>query len=95
VLESTLRPFVLPGHDLLVHVIKQLTASVLVDDARRSFVRVHQMPVPMVKVYTDVFAKVADSVLRVQIARGIIVRYFDRSLINNTDSVFRRQAGTS
>lgn len=64
-----------------MHVIKQLATPVLIDNTGRSFVRVNQMPVPMVQIYTDVFTKVADFVFRVQIVRGVIVWYFDRRLI--------------
>jgi len=70
-----------PGQNLLMHVIKQFTAPVFVYDVQRSVERIDQMPMPMMKVDTDVLAEIADSVLGVQIVGRIIVWYLDRGLI--------------
>lgn len=72
-----------------MHVKEQFTASVLVDDGAGPAVRVHQMPVPMVEVKTDVFAEIAHSVLYVQIVCSVIERYFDRSLNRKQKSLKR------
>lgn len=60
-----------------MHVVEQFTPAVLVDNVARSLERVHQVPVPMVEIDTDVFAEITDPVLGVQIVGGVIVRYFD------------------
>jgi len=70
-----------PGYNLLVHVIKQFTTPVFIYDIQRSFERIDQMPMPMVKVDTNVLPEIADSVLEVQIVGRIIMWYFDWGLI--------------
>lgn len=71
-----------PGYNLLVHVKKQFTAPVFIYDFQRAIERINQMPMPMVKVDTDVLAEVADSVLEVQIVGRIIMWYFNWGLIH-------------
>lgn len=53
----------LPGNNLLVHVIEQLSSPVLVDDGEICLEGVHQMPVPMVQVDANVLAEVRHALL--------------------------------
>jgi len=39
------------------------------------------MPMPMMKVNADVFTEIANPVLRIQVVGGIIMWYFDGSLL--------------
>lgn len=71
----------LPSYNLLMHVIEQFTTSVFVDNALWSLKRVHQVPVPVVEVQADIFAEIAEFVLRVQVRGGKISRYFNCNLL--------------
>lgn len=72
---------IVPRYDLLVHVIEQLTPSILIDYLAGALERVHQVPVPVVQIDADVLAKVGDAMLQLQIGRAIIARYLNGGLL--------------
>ena len=65
-----------PGNDLLVHVIEQLSPTVLVDDGAVGRVEgVHEVPVPVVEVDADVLAEVRHALFRFLVACCVV--YWD------------------
>lgn len=52
-----------PGHDLLVHVVEQLSASVLVHDVDSGVEGIDQVPVPVMQVDAQVLSEVSHPVL--------------------------------
>lgn len=63
-----------------MHVVKQFSAAVLIDDLRRSLEWINEMPMPVMKVNADVLPEVANSVLHVQVVGSVVVGYFNGSL---------------
>ena len=70
----------LPRHDLFVHVVKQFSASILVDNAHVTLKRVYQVPVPMMKIDSDIFSPISDAMLVIQIRCCVISWNFDWNL---------------
>lgn len=56
---------VVTSHDLRVHVVQELPATVLVHYLHRTRGRIDQVPVPMVQVYAKIFTEVGDLVFLV------------------------------
>jgi hypothetical protein len=69
---------IVPGDDLLVHVVEQLASPVLGDDLPRRLERVHQVPVPVVEVDPQVLPEVGQPVLLFQVGRGVVFGDLDR-----------------
>lgn len=66
----------LPSDDLLVHVIEQFPPSVLINDAPVSCVEgVHEVPMPMVQIQSNIFTEVSYTLLWLRIRCCIVLRY--------------------
>ena len=55
-----------------MHVVEQLTTSILIDYVIRTLSRIHQMPMPMVQVHTDILAEVGQPLLILPIGSSVV-----------------------
>lgn len=71
-----------------MHVIEQLSPTVLVDDGAVGGVeRVHEVPVPVVQVDADVLAEVRHALLRLRVVGRVVHRDRYGQLTNSLQSI--------
>ena len=70
----------LPRHNLFMHIVKQFSTSVLVNDTDITFKRIYQVPVPVMKIDSNILSPVSDTMLLIEIGCGVISWNFDWNL---------------
>lgn len=71
---------VISGHNLVMHVVEKLTTPVFVDCHSGTVKWVNQMPVPVMKIDTHIFAPVGHAVLRIDVGGCVVQRDLDGQL---------------
>ena len=63
-----------------MHIVKQFSTSVLVNDTDNTIKRIYQVPVPVMKIDSNILSPVSDTMLLIEIGCGVISWNFDWNL---------------
>lgn len=68
-----------------MHVVEELSATVLVHNLPRGVVGIHQMPVPVVEVDAEILPEVGQAMFLIQVGGGVVPRDLQRDLQRTYD----------
>ena len=63
-----------------MHIVKQFSTSILVNDSGITFKRIYQVPVPVMKIDSNILSPISDTMFHIEIRCGVISWNFDWNL---------------